>query len=279
MFEAVQIAAEIFFQHPQSDDIIICFDQMDALMMPENSGDGQRFPYWHEVSGVIPAGADFCFLGNLDGRRCFAVKSVLAETLPEGMTKVTCRQILLSMSDDVKSALCRGRKLLPWFASHRYCGACRSALTPSESDLALICPECQMHYYPQLAPAVIVAVTRNGGKELLLAHNRNFRNNMYSLIAGFVEAGETVESAVAREVMEECGIKIRNIRYFTSQAWPFPNSLMLAFTAEYDSGNAVADGTELSDLGWFTAAEHPELPSPGSIARKVIDHIFGITPK
>ena len=99
---------------------------------------------------------------------------------------------------------------------------------------------------------------------------------MYSLIAGFVEAGECAESACAREIMEECGISVKNIRYFTSQVWPFPNSLMLAFTAEYDSGTAEADGVELSDLGWYTAENHPELPSPGSVARKVIDSLWKI---
>ena len=141
--------------------------------------------------------------------------------------------------------------------------------------MALVCPDCGLRYYPQLAPAVIVAVTRNSGSELLLAHNRGFEPGVYSLIAGFVEAGESVEAAVRRELREECGIAVRDIRYLTSQVWPFPNSLMLAFAAEYASGAARPDGEELSDLGWFTAADHPRLPGAGSVARRVIETIFG----
>ena len=99
---------------------------------------------------------------------------------------------------------------------------------------------------------------------------------MYSLIAGFVEAGESAEAAIHREIAEECGIQVKNLQYITSQVWPFPNSLMLAFTAEYASGTAKADGEELSDSGWFTAENHPELPSHGSVARTVIDLVFGI---
>jgi len=273
-FEAIQISAEIFFHQPEADDPVICFDKQDALLIPDDAGVPARLPRWREAAAKLPPEREYCCLGKLDGKRCFAVKSDLASVAPDGMVKFTCRQVLLSADEAIKSALCRGKKLLTWAASHRFCGACRSELTASETDLALICPTCGEHYYPQLAPAVIVAVTRNNGTELLLAHNRNFRNNMYSLIAGFVEAGETVEAAAAREIMEECGLKVKNIRYFTSQVWPFPNSLMLAFTAEYDSGTAVPDGAELSDLGWFTAENHPELPSPGSVARKVIDHIF-----
>lgn len=275
LFEALQISSEIFFRQPDADDMVICFDRQDALLLPDAAGNPAQLPQWQMVASALPESREYCCLGTVDGKRCFAVKGELEKVTLDGIGKFTCRQVLLTADEALKSVLCRGKKLLSWAAGHRYCGVCRKKLTPSATDLALICPACGEHYYPQLAPAVIVAVTRNGGKELLLAHNRNFRNNMYSLIAGFVEAGETVEAAAAREIMEECGITVKNIRYFTSQVWPFPNSLMLAFTAEYDSGIAEADGTELSDLGWFTADNHPELPSPGSVARKVIDHIFG----
>lgn len=274
MFEASQVSAEIFSGNPAPEDRVICFDGQDVLLFPDEKCEPGRFPVWQDIVAEMPAEPEYCYLGKLQGERCFAVRKKF-DNVPPGMIKIPCRQLLLAVQDAVKTALCRGKKLLAWFAGHRFCGGCRSELVLSKTDLALICPQCNEHYYPQLAPAVIVAVTRNGGRELLLAHNRNFRNNMYSLIAGFVEAGETVEAAAAREIMEECGIKVRNIRYFTSQAWPFPNSLMLAFTAEYDSGTAEPDGAELSDLGWFTADNHPELPSPGSIAREVIDHIFG----
>ncbi|MBR2345734.1 MAG: NAD(+) diphosphatase [Lentisphaeria bacterium] len=272
MFEAVQILKEIFSGVPESDDPVIFFSRQDALVKYK---DGRpEFPTRSEV-GTHVDNEQFFYLGKLNGQRCFAAFTTLPENISGDIEKKVCRRMLAELPDDAGSAFCRGRKLALWAASHRFCGVCRSALDPSDTDLALICPECGEHYYPQLSPAVIVAITRNNGKELLLAHNRNFTGGFYSLIAGFVEAGETLEAAVEREVMEECGITVGNIRYFTSQVWPFPNSLMLAFTAEYAGGEAHPDGVELSDLGWFTAESHPQLPAPGSVARKVIDHIFG----
>jgi NAD+ diphosphatase len=123
--------------------------------------------------------------------------------------------------------------------------------------------------YPRLSPAVIVAVER--GNRILLARARRFTAAMYSVIAGFVEPGETLEECVRREVMEETGIRIRAIRYFGSQPWPFPDSLMIGFTAEYESGELLIDGTELVDAGWFAAGELPTIPGPISIARRLID--------
>ena len=107
--------------------------------------------------------------------------------------------------------------------------------------------------------------------KILLAHNRNFTSGVFSLIAGFVESGESLEQAVAREIMEEVSIKVKNIRYYSSQPWPFPNSLMLGFVAEYDSGEVKPDGVELETAGWYSADDLPKLPDHGSIARKIID--------
>ena len=163
-----------------------------------------------------------------------------------------------------------------WRRQHRYCGGCKAEMMFSETDLALICPQCGERYYPQIAPAVIIAVTRDGGTKLLLAHNRRFKDSTFSLIAGFVEAGETIEQAVRREIMEETGITVKNIRYLSSQPWPFPNSLMLAFTAEWESGEAKPDGTELIELDWFTKETLPMIPTPGSIAHKVITQFFNL---
>ena len=168
-------------------------------------------------------------------------------------------------------AISRAKELIFWRKQHIFCGSCKSNLIPSENDLGLVCPNCKMIYFPQIAPAVITAITRNNGKEILLAHNVRFSNNIFSLIAGFVESGENAESAVKREIKEEIDINVKNIEYISSQPWPFPNTLMLAFHAEYESGIAIADGVELSECNWFTKDNLPEIPLPGSIARKVID--------
>ena len=273
MFEFIRNLQDGENIQPENHDRVIVLHQRDMVL--SFTGDSGSFPKWHEVKKIFPATGDMPLLGLLDGERCFALEANgLPEYLPGNLQKFPIRQFLFEYPENSQSALCRARELLAWRKLHRYCGACREKLIASDHDSGLICPACHAVYYPQLAPAVIVAVTRNSGREILLAHNRNFAGNMYSLIAGFVEAGENVEMAIHREIWEETNLRVKNLRYITSQVWPFPNSLMLAFQAEYDSGTAEPDGEELSDLGWFTAGDHPELPSPGSVARSVIDQIF-----
>jgi NAD+ diphosphatase len=123
-------------------------------------------------------------------------------------------------------------------------------------------------FYPRISPAIIVAVTRDD--EILLAHNNNFKQNRYSVIAGFVEPGETFEDCVKREVMEEVNVKVKNIKYFSSQPWPFPDSLMIAFTAEYDEGEIRPDGIEIGDAGWYKRDNLPEVPTNTSVAGRLI---------
>ena len=272
MFEFAASLQECCSGTPMADDrVILLYQRQTVLSCAAGQG---MFPFWREVHDIFPVVQRWFFIGEYDGCRYFAAEVPELPELPISLKELQIRQFLFEYSEDYQMALCRAKGIIAWMQQHRYCGRCRAGLKPSANDSGLQCPDCNAVYYPQLAPAVIVGITRNNGKELLLAHNRNFAGNMYSLIAGFVEAGESVEAAVHREVWEECSIRIKNLKYITSQMWPFPNSLMLAFTAEYDSGTAEADGGELSDLGWFTVDEHPELPSPGSVARLVIDRIF-----
>ena len=264
MFEFSSSLCECCSILPEDDDFIIILASRSLAF------DEGNFPLWKDVKTFLPR-ENVIFCGTLANRRYFACE---CETLTEIAAEYPIRQFLFEAPTEFQLPLCRAKNLLPWLKQHRFCGSCRSELQPSATDSGLKCSECNTVYYPQISPAVIVGITRNGGKELLLAHNRNFAGNMYSLIAGFVEAGESAEAAVRREVWEECGIRVKNLQYVTSQMWPFPNSLMLAFRAEYDSGTAVPDGEELSDLGWFDAANLPELPAPGSVARLVIDQII-----
>ena len=135
------------------------------------------------------------------------------------------------------------------------------------------CPNCGLITYPRISPAIIVRVDRviDGVPHLLLARNGRWRSGWYSVLAGFVEPGETLEECVHREVFEEVGIRLKNVSYFGSQPWPFPNSLMLAFTAEYASGNIVLEEEEIEDANWFTVETLPNLPSRMSIARRLVD--------
>ncbi|EPN9529494.1 NAD(+) diphosphatase [Cronobacter malonaticus] len=163
----------------------------------------------------------------------------------------------------------RGVQLAEFYRSHKYCGYCGHEMHPSKTEWAMLCGHCRERYYPQIAPCIIVAIRRDD--KILLAQHTRHRNGVYTVLAGFVEVGETLEQAVAREVMEESNIRIKNLRYVTSQPWPFPQSLMTAFTADYDSGEIQIDTKELIDAGWYRYDQLPLLPAPGTVARRLIE--------
>lgn len=163
----------------------------------------------------------------------------------------------------------RGVQLAEFFRSHHYCGYCGQAMQISKSEWASLCPHCRERYYPQIAPCVIVAIRRND--EILLAQHQRHRGGIHTVLAGFVEVGETLEQATEREVMEESNIRIKNLRYVTSQPWPFPHSLMMAFMAEYDGGELKADPKELLHAGWYRHDALPLLPPVGTVARRLIE--------
>ncbi len=163
----------------------------------------------------------------------------------------------------------RGVQLAEFYRSHKFCGYCGHAMHPSKTEWAMLCSHCRERYYPQIAPCIIVAIRR--GDAILLAQHTRHRNGVYTVLAGFTEVGETLEQTVAREVMEESGITVKNLRYVTSQPWPFPQSLMTAFMAEYDSGEIVIDPKELLDAGWYRYDNLPLLPEAGTVARRLIE--------
>jgi len=163
----------------------------------------------------------------------------------------------------------RAVQIVEWARTHRYCGRCGTATEPAPGERAMRCPSCGLLSFPRLAPAVIVLVTK--GQEALLARGRLFPMPMYSCLAGFVEPGETLEEAVKREVREEVGVAIDDVRYQASQPWPFPHSLMIGFTASWASGEIVIDETEIMDAGWYTRDDVPMIPPAMSIARRLID--------
>jgi len=159
--------------------------------------------------------------------------------------------------------------------THQFCGKCGSKAVLSEKEIAMICPSCNQHFYSVLSPSIIVAVRR--GKQILLANHQRHKGSIYTTLAGFIEAGETAEQAVEREVFEESGLKIKNIRYFGSQPWSFPNSLMLGFLADYESGEIRLQEEEIYDARWFDANKPlPELPPKGTIALQLIEETLKI---
>jgi NAD+ diphosphatase len=166
--------------------------------------------------------------------------------------------------------LLRAYHVAQWRRDSAYCGSCGTKNTDAPDELARLCPSCGRREYPRISPAVITIII-NGKGEALLAHNRKFAGGVYSLIAGFNEAGESLEAAVAREIREEVGLEVRDIRYIASQPWPFPNSLMLGFSARHAGGEIRPDGEEIVDARWFNPAGLPSLPGFGSVSRYLIN--------
>ena len=181
------------------------------------------------------------------------------------------RQMLATMSPEEFRAAARERELEEWRNINRFCGKCGSSMQPHDNaaERAMMCPKCGYTAYPKLSPAVIVLVTK--GNKILLQRNTHYKLRNWTLVAGFVDAGENFEDAVRREVMEEASIEVNDLRYFGSQTWPFPSNIMVGFQAEYASGELTPDGKEVVESGWFDRNNLPEIPHKGSIARAMID--------
>jgi len=209
------------------------------------------------------------FLGFLDGVPCYGAEVDEACRLPAGIETVGLRPLLGAASQEILAVAGRARQLVQWARNHRFCGRCGAETRPKDDERARVCAACGQHWYPRVSPAVIVAVVRNG--RILLARSNRRPTGFYSVLAGFVEPGETLEAAVGREVWEEVGIRVKNLRYFGSQPWPFPDSLMVAFTAEYAGGEITVDPSEILGAGWFSPEALPAVPGPYSIARRLID--------
>ena len=242
------------------------------LCDPPETGDDDL---WFGVRGshvaVVPADhgfeGDVHYLGTLEGRHCWAV--TVADDAEGSFADL---RMLWGQLDEVTWTVAgRAIQIAEWDRTHRYCGRCATPTTPSGTvgERARRCPACGLLAFPRLAPAVIVVVSR--GDEILLARGLSFPIPMYSAIAGFVEPGETLEEAVQREVLEEVGVHVTDVRYVASQPWPFPHSLMLGFYAAWESGDITVDERELADARWFALDDLPQIPPPMSIARRLID--------
>ncbi|NVK39707.1 MAG: NAD(+) diphosphatase [Oceanospirillaceae bacterium] len=180
------------------------------------------------------------------------------------------RALLASASSELEYArLSRAAQLAVWHEQHRFCGRCGTPLLQHARDLAKHCEPCGLSQYPRISPCIIVLVTH--GERCLLAHAPHYPAGRYSTLAGFIEAGETAEAAVAREIREEVGIEVERVRYFRSQSWPFPHALMLGFFADYAAGELTPDGVEILDARWFSRNELPDLPPSFAISSMLIE--------
>ena len=206
---------------------------------------------------------------NSSDSRLVAIHLETETVRPAGAEFIPLREFLTISQEDEFRVAGLGNQLINWIISHRYCGSCGAETEPHVIERALTCPVCAYTCYPRINPCVIVLVT--DGERLLLARHARYRFKMYSCLAGFVEAGETPEETVEREVREEAGIEIGNIRYVKSQSWPFPSQLMLGFYADYESGNLRPEPGEIAELKWFTPDQLPNTPSSNiSVAGQLI---------
>jgi NAD+ diphosphatase len=232
-----------------------------------------RIPCIRELAEVGLEPVSQHYLGRLGQRHCFAADVARKAKAPDGMIFQGLRRLFGSLEEELFQVAGRAFQIVDWERTHQFCGRCGKPTRHHDTDRARECAACGLLSFPRVSPAVICLVER--GREFLLARNARFPKSRYSILAGFVEPGETLEEAVAREIREEVGIEVGNIRYFGSQPWPFPHSLMVGFTARHESGEIRVDGEEIVDAGWYTPENLPELPDSISISRQIIDSFLG----
>jgi NAD+ diphosphatase len=217
------------------------------------------------ADGALPL-----YIGRWKGQPCRAVR------LPGGQDYGNSLSAFELQADEPQLPLALlslgalAQQLLRWEKNSTYCATCGGRCDWNGDGWGRQCGDCQRHHFPHIHPCVIVLVRR--GEELLLVRKANWVPGRYSLVAGFVDSGECLEEAVAREVMEETGVRVKNIRYIGSQSWPFPSQIMAGFVAEYAGGEVKIQESELEDGGWFACDNLPKLPARRSIARFLIDH-------
>ena len=241
----------------------------ESLMLQQTADGTFTIPLCEEPPTDVKPWTTIMNITPLDDTEVKAYNVDSTDIIPEGMEWCPLRQSYYKLPEDLYLKAGKCAELIYWDHNTRFCGVCGGHMH-FHTDISKRCEMCGKEVWPQLATAIIVRITRDNN-DILLARGRNFRSDFYGLIAGFVETGETLEQAVQREVKEETGLSVKNIRYFDSQPWPFPSGLMVGFTAEYAGGELHLQREELKKAGWFNKTNLPNLPEKLSIARRLID--------
>ena len=239
---------------PKTNDYFFIFNENRELYLDENKMLAKSLNNFN---------VNFCFyIGVYKGKNSFVVN------VKSDKRFYSLREVY-EFNHDLYQIATKAVLINDWYISHQFCGRCGRPTQLDEKDMMLKCTHCGQNHYPRIAPAIIVAIKKED--KLLMAKHSYHDNIRYALIAGFVEPGETIEEAVHREVLEEVGIKIKNLKYEKSQSWPFPNSLMLAFSCEYDTGDINVDGDEIVEAKWFKSSEIIRYDSDISISDWLVE--------
>ena len=250
----------------------LCFVFQQTLLLVAGGASGAQLPAHAELARLGAKPLRRLYLGTLGERACYAFEFAADTEVPQDMGWKGLRALYAKLDDDLFALAGRALQYVDWDRTHQFCGRCGTPTRHREHERARECPNCALIAYPRIAPAVMCLVRR--GQEILLARSPHFLPGMYSALAGFVEPGESLEQCLAREVMEETGIRIASPRYFASQPWPFPHSLMIAFVADYAGGEITPAPDEIEDAQWFALDALPKLPNRISIARRLIDGVM-----
>ena len=232
-------------------------------------GDAAALPDWSELVALGATEERAHYLGRRGDEDCYAIELEEETEAPTGMAFEGLRALYGRLVDPHFAVAGRASQIVEWDRTHRYCGRCGEPTVLAPNDRAKHCPRCGLLSFPRVSPAVIMRIDR--GEQILLARNAAFSGPFFSVLAGFVEPGESLEEAVVREVAEEVGLRIHALRYFGSQPWPFPHQLMIGFTAHYAGGEIRINPEELAEAGWYSRDNLPQLPSKMSISRRLID--------
>ena len=235
-----------------SDEVILFHD--NKIFMDE-----KRYTWNKEVIlKHIPSDSILLLVGSLENR-IFALELLTDISSFLSAELRSLRSLMFSHEDNELILVGKANQIIDWYKTHRHCGTCGSVTSLSQDQRVLVCSSCHIQYFPRINPCAIVLVTR--GAEILLARNARFRTGFFSCLAGFIEVGESAEETVHREIKEEVGIAVKNVRYKKSQSWPFPSQLMLGFHADYLSGEIVPEPAEIEEAAWFNIFNLPAIPS------------------
>lgn len=241
----------------------------NAILVREASDKGVSIPCLEEKAVEEMKLEHICFLGMAQEIACYCA-GIIPDNLSDNYQLINLRALYGKIDNGFWSISGYARQIHDWNMNFQFCGRCGAKTRRLENEHARVCPKCSLASYPRISPAIITAVIKDN--QILLARGINFPNQkMFSVLAGFVEPGEALEECIEREVFEETGINVKNIRYFKSQPWPFPDSLMIGFTAEYESGTILIDTKEIVEAGWFKADSLPPVPGKQTLSGELIE--------